>query len=185
MAHTKSLSSYDFATLDVEGGSSSTLSSESNYFEGLPILTALRRQDQATNVQYWTSRGPQQSATNFAAGSFSEPGASTSRGLLNNLLNLVTWIQAGFRDSVRFNDVAGVVAASSAIRISIAKGLLLSVAVVLLIFFFELAFFPAQLYPRADGVQSAGQSLTQGNGNVSIPKHTTFKRLHHLSLAPF
>lgn len=159
MSHAKHLSSFDLGTLDIEGGSSSTLSSDSNYFEGLPILAALRRAETAKDIQYWTSRGPQS-----VANTFEESGGS--KGLIANVKTVCGWVRDGLADSVRFKEVAGVVSASPAIRLSIAKGLVLSVAVVLLVFFFELAFFPAQLYLRHT-VDEDEQALL-GNGNVSV-----------------
>ncbi|CAO1626653.1 unnamed protein product [Sympodiomycopsis kandeliae] len=160
MSHLPSVSSsFDLGMYDVEGGSSSTsLSSDSNYFEGLPIIASLRKAEESSGVAYWTSRGPQWRDTKGS--SFDQ-----SNSIVGGIKTLANWTLDGLKDSVKFKEVAGVVSASPVIRKSITKGLVLSVAVVLLIFFFELAFFPTQLFLRHKIVDE--DELTAiGNGNV-------------------
>ncbi|PWN25949.1 hypothetical protein BDZ90DRAFT_54608 [Jaminaea rosea] len=146
MAHFRGLSSLDLTSVDVEGGPGAARLDD-DYFVGLPLLSSSHQADLP-----WTAAGPASYASSSSASAAS---TLSLQALGASVRQHLGYARAGWTDSLRWRQVAHLVVESSAVRLSMIKGLILSSAVVLIIFFFELAFFPAQLYPRSSPSSSS------------------------------
>ncbi|PWN24232.1 hypothetical protein BCV69DRAFT_23786 [Microstroma glucosiphilum] len=140
--HTRGLSSVDMSNLDVEGASGSRI--EQSYFQGLslPSLSSWLGEDQYATP--WTAAGPiTPSRADGGAGFESLLGTT---GIVPTAKIHGAWASQGWKDALRFREMGSVVSGSPHIRKTILKGLCLSSAVVLVIFLFEMAYFPAQIF---------------------------------------
>lgn len=89
------------------------------------------------------------SSSSSLAWSAKGPAAYTSTmGILQSAKCHLAWAKAGWSDANRWVEAGKVATRSAEIRFGIIKGLVLSVSIAALIFFFELAFFPTHLFPK-------------------------------------
>lgn len=160
MSHSRAFSSLDLGKVDVEGGSSSRL--DDDYFEGIPFFSSPQK------ALPWTAAGPM---TASAGSSFSREGLNSwaNKGVITSSLQAhLTWARAGCKDSVRFKEVAALVRDSSTIRGSLVKGFILSAAVSFLVFFFELTFWPSELFKGVGTGAASNDSSAGSTWNILI-----------------
>lgn len=167
-------SNFSLATsvdLDVEGGGRL----DEDYDGGWPSSSQLA----------WSAKGPAASVP--------------SMGILRSARCHLAWARCGFSDANRWKEAARVAMGAPDVRNSILKGLILTSTIAALIFFFELAFFPSQLFfsahdPDASSIGSvfwlyplvAGSYFLASSWTVDVAQATyQLKHGRFLSVADF
>ncbi|CEH11674.1 p53-mediated apoptosis protein EI24/PIG8 [Ceraceosorus bombacis] len=115
--------------LDVEGGANARL--DESYDAGW-----------RTEDLPWSAKGPASSLPTLNA--------------VHSAKAHLSWARDGWVDSMRWSEAARVIRRSPDVRNGLAKGSILSLAVVGAIFFFEIAFFPSHLFQRQQGESATG-----------------------------
>lgn len=165
LGHSRGLSSLDLGShrVDVEGGPGADRLDE-DYFHGL--AAALGGVTESEPLP-WTAAGPVDRFGGGSGGGF-DAGAPIGQRIAASLRTQLLNAKAGWSDSLRWKQVAVLIVESPAIRWSVIKGSIVSLVVVLVIYFFELAFFPSQLYPVAGKAGTSGQGLATSSSTSSI-----------------
>ncbi|CAO1634991.1 unnamed protein product [Parajaminaea phylloscopi] len=166
MSHIRALSSLDLGSVDVEGGSGARL--DEDYFEGIPLLSS------GPDALPWTAAGPMPSQPHHSG----SPTWFSTTSVAASLRAHAVWARAGIKDSLRGKEVLMLFRDSAPIRMSLIKGFVLSAAVSLLIFFFELTFWPSELFKgsgtdtAATAHSRASESATSSSANTSSTAST-------------